>query len=75
MDWHHKTYGIVPDTQSKEFLKKTLKKMKQTNEKFRKSSSNREIKKIEFELKEGPRETGNEDMDNLIKVKLMSNAN
>ena len=49
--------------------------MKQTNEKFRKSSSNREIKKIEFELKEGPRETGNEDMDNLIKVKLMSNAN
>ena len=33
---HSKTFGIVPDTQSKDYLKRVLKKMKSTNEKFRK---------------------------------------
>ena len=49
--------------------------MKSTNEKFRKSSTDREIKRIEQILKDGVKDNKNDEKDDLIKLKLMTNMN
>ena len=70
---HKKTFGIIPDTKSKEYLKKVLEKLKKSNLRNRQKSTMREIKRIERELKEGPTTNGN-DVTEMIRVKLMQNA-
>ena len=51
VDRHVKIYGIVPDTNSKNYLEKLLKKMKRKDEMYRNNITLREIKKIESKLK------------------------
>lgn len=79
---HSKTYGIIPDSKSKKYLEKVLQKLEQTDAKFRKRVQNREIRRIENELKnykDKQREYACDEEDNeiteMIRVKLMQNAN
>lgn len=71
---HKKIYGIAPDNFSENYLKKTIDKLKSKEERYRRQTTNIQIKKLEHELDFGCETKKLKEQEAVIRYKLMNSA-